>query len=143
MMSTSESGMRRIDVFFYGLFMDEALLHEKGVRPGSMQPASVRGFQLRIGRRATLVANAAGCAYGIVASLTHRELDQLYSDPSLRDYRPEAVLAAISNSHSVPALCFNLMAPPSPDERNIDYARKLRALAQRLGFPPDYLASIE
>ena len=142
-MSTTESRMRRIDAFFYGLFMDEALLHEKGVRPGSRQAASVRGFQLRIGRRATLVANAAGCAYGIVASLTHRELDELYSDPSLRDYRPEAVIATLSDGSSVPALCFNLIAPPSPEERNPDYARKLRALTQRLGFPADYVASIE
>src|SRR5438874_5902096 len=129
-MSTSESRMRRIDVFFYGLFMDKALLHGRGVRPGSMQAASVRGFQLRIGRRATLVRDEAGCAYGIVASLTHRELEELYSDPSLRDYRPEAVLARISNGESVPALCFNLMASPSPEERHSDYARKLRALAQ-------------
>jgi hypothetical protein len=35
------------------------------------------------------------------------------------------------------------MAPPSPEERNSDYARKLRALAQRLGFPPVYVTSIE
>ena len=135
--------MRRIDVFFYGLFMDEALLHERGVRPGSMQAASVRGFQLRIGRRATLVRDEAGCAYGIVTSLTHGDLEELYSDPSLRDYRPEAVLADLPNGESVPALCFNLMAPPSPEERNSDYARKLRALARQLGFPPDYVASIE
>ena len=130
-------------MFFYGLFMDEALLHERGVRPGSMRTASVRGFQLRIGRRATLVRDGASCAYGIVASLTHRELEDLYSDPSLRDYRPEPVLAALSNGGSVPALCFNLMAPPSAEERNTDYARKLRALAQRLRFPPGYVASIE
>ena len=50
--------MRRIDVFFYGLFMDEALLHERGVRPGSMQAASVRGFQLRIGRHEDNIAAA-------------------------------------------------------------------------------------
>ena len=85
----------------------------------------------------------AGCAYGVIASLTHGELEELYSDPSLRDYRPEAVLADLPNGESVPALCFNLMAPPSPEERNSDYARKLRALARQLGFPPDYVASIE
>ncbi len=47
--------MRKIDVFFYGLFMDEALLKTKGVIPANLRYASVLGFQLRIGNRATLV----------------------------------------------------------------------------------------
>jgi hypothetical protein len=35
---------RRIDVFFYGLFMDENALHEKGLRPAHARRASVNGF---------------------------------------------------------------------------------------------------
>jgi hypothetical protein len=49
---------RRIPVFFYGLFMDAELLRAKGTAPGGIQQASVPGFALRIGQRATLIADA-------------------------------------------------------------------------------------
>ena len=134
--------MRRIDVFFYGLFMDEDLLRAKGVTATHLRPASVPGFQLRIGKRATLVPAQSGRVFGLIASLSHVELERLYSEPSVQAYRPEAVLAHLSNGETLAALCFNLVEPPSFDERNPDYASKLRALAERLHFPADYVASI-
>ncbi len=39
---------RRIEVFFYGLFMDADLLRAKGARPENIRVASVPGFALRI-----------------------------------------------------------------------------------------------
>jgi hypothetical protein len=135
--------MRRIDVFFYGLFMDEDLLRAKGVMPVDIRPASVSGFQLRIGNRATLVPALSGRVFGRVASLSHVELEQLYSEPGLQAYRPEAVLAQLTNGETLAALCYNLVEPPALAERNPDYASKLRALAERLDFPPEYVASIE
>ena len=134
--------MRRIDVFFYGLFMDEDLLRAKGVMAMDIRPALVTGFQLRIGNRATLVPAQSGRVFGRIASFTHVELEQLYSDPSLQAYKPEAVLAQLDNGESLAVLCFNLVEPPSPQERNPEYASKLRALAERLDFPADYVASI-
>jgi hypothetical protein len=134
--------MRRIDVFFYGLFMDEELLRSKGVTAKDMRPASVSGFQLRIGNRATLVPTQSARAFGRVVSLSHAELEQLYSEPGLQAYQPEAVLAQLANGETVAALCFNLVEPPSLQERNPEYASKLRALAQRLEFPSEYIASI-
>jgi hypothetical protein len=47
---------RRVDVFFYGLFMDIGVLRQSGVEPVNPRRASADGFALRIGRRATLVA---------------------------------------------------------------------------------------
>ena len=135
--------MRKIDVFFYGLFMDEELLRSKGVTPANLRPASVAGFQLRIGDRATLAPSPAGHVYGLIASLSHTDLERLYSEPSVSAYQPEAVLAALSNGEILPALCFNLPEPPSAGERNTDYASKLRSLAERLNFPADYVASIQ
>jgi len=135
--------MRRIDVFFYGLFMDEDLLKTKGVTALDLRPASVSRFELRIGNRATLVPAPSGRVFGLVASLTHADLERLYSDPSVQAYRPEAVLAHLLNGETMPALCFNLVEPPSVDERNPEYASKLRALAERLSFPAEYIASIE
>jgi len=138
----SEASARRIDVFFYGLFMDEALLREKGVNPGNRRAASVENFSLVIGARATLVPCAGRTVHGVLFSLTHGELDALYSDASVRAYRPEAVSARLAEGGVVPALCFNLPAPPPAGERNPQYASKLRELAGRIGLPPDYVSSI-
>jgi hypothetical protein len=103
---------RRIDVFFYGLFMDPALLRERGIRPESPRRAALRGFALRIGQRAALVPNATKRAYGLVMALSHAEIEQLYSDESVRAYRPEAVLCELDDGSRIPALCFNLVEPP-------------------------------
>ena len=133
---------RRIDVFFYGLFMDEALLREKGVNPLNRRVASVENFTLVIGARATLVPRAGRTAHGVLFSLTHGEVDALYAEASVSVYRPEAVLAQLTGGGVTPALCFNLPTPPAADERNPEYASKLREVAARIGLPPDYVASI-
>ena len=133
---------RRIDVFFYGLFMDAELLRAKGVNPTNLRAASTPGFALRIGQRATLVRNPHGRAHGILMELTHADVDRLYEEPSVQAYRPEAVLCKLHDGSQVPALCFNLVEPPRPEEANSEYAAKLRDLAARLGLPSDYVNSI-
>ena len=134
--------VRRIEVFFYGLFMDETLLREKGLSPEGRRPACVEDFRLVIGERATLVPSEGGEAHGVLFSLTPGEVDALYSEESVSAYRPEAVCAQLADGSVVPALCFNLPAPPAPGERNPQYASKLRQLAERLGLPADYVSSI-
>jgi hypothetical protein len=134
---------RRIDAFFYGLFMDADLLRAKGIHPENVRPASVPGFALRIGKRATLLRTPDAIAYGILMELTHAEIEQLYSEPSVSAYRPEAVLTKLTHGSTVPALCFNLVVPPAPEDANLEYAAKLRDLARRLELPPDYVESIQ
>jgi hypothetical protein len=134
---------RRIEVFFYGLFMDADLLRTKGVNPANIRPAFVPGFALRIGQRATLLRNPNGLAHGILMEITHTEVEQLYSEPSVRAYRPEAVLCELNDGSRVPALCFNLLEPPRAEEANSEYAAKLRDLAARVGLPSDYVDSIQ
>jgi hypothetical protein len=134
--------MRKIDVYFYGLFMDQDLLREKGFLETNLRPASLPGFKLHIGKRATLVPSQDAKVFGLIGSLSHTELAKLYSESSVQDYRPEAVLAYLPNGEPLAALCFNLVEPPSSDEHNPDYATKLRALAKHLKFPSDYIASI-
>lgn len=135
-------GPRRIEVFVYGLFMDVDLLRTKGVYPTNIRPASVPGFALRIGQRATLLRNPNGLAHGILMELTHAEIDQLYAEPTVQAYRPEAVLCELNDGSRIPALCFNLIEPPGPEEANSEYAAKLRGLATRLGLPSDYVNDI-
>jgi hypothetical protein len=137
-----DSTARRIDAFFYGLFMDDVLLKGKGLNPENRRLASVENFCLVIGARASLVPCENGKVYGVLFSLTHNEMDALYSEPSVSVYRPEAVSAHLADGSIIPALCFNLPVPPLPDERNPQYAAKLRDLAERIGLPPDYVSSI-
>lgn len=138
----TETETRRIDVFFYGLFMDDALLREKGINPLHRQMASVENFCLVIGERAALVPCPGQTVYGVLFSLTHAEVDVLYAEASVSVYRPEALLARLEDGSAVPALCFNLPVPPSQEERNPQYAAKLRALAERIGLPQGYVSSI-
>jgi hypothetical protein len=135
--------VRKIDVFFYGLFMDEVLLRDKGITSPNLRVAFVPGFQLRIGNRATLVPIPSERVFGVVASLSHSELERLYSEPGVLAYRPEAILAHLLNGEILAALCFNLMESPPADEHNPEYASKLRALAAQLHLPADYVSSIQ
>ena len=133
---------RRVDGFFYGLYMDVDVLREAGVTPQNPRRAHVDGFALRIGRRATLLPSAGSRAYGMLYALTHAELERLYTAPGLELYRPEAVLAVPAGGAPTPALCYNLRDAPTPDERNPEYAERLRRALGRLDFPPEYIASV-
>jgi hypothetical protein len=132
----TEAQVRSIDIFFYGLFMDDALLREKGMNPANRRIAFVENFCLVIGARATLVPCANATVHGVLYSLTHNEVDALYSEASVSVYRPEAVSAHLADGSIIPALCFNLPTPPSREERNAQYVSKLRELAERIGLPP-------
>jgi hypothetical protein len=143
MIAMTEAKVRRIDLFFYGLFMDDALLREKGISPENRRLASVENFRLVIGARATLVPCANGTVHGVVFSLTHTEVDTLYAEASVSVYRPEAVSAHLADGSVIPALCFNLPLPPPITERNPQYAAKLRQLADRIGLPSSYVSSIQ
>ena len=78
---------RRINVFFYGLFMDAGLLRAKGANPLNIRLACVPGYALRIGQRATLIESSQSRSFGMLMELTHDEIEQLYSEASVRAYR--------------------------------------------------------
>jgi Gamma-glutamyl cyclotransferase, AIG2-like len=134
---------RQAEVFFYGLFMDQDLLRAKGLAPTGAEPAWVKGLSLRIGRRAALVPEASGRVHGVVMSLTLAELEQLYSEESVRAYQPHAVLAQLAGGGVVAALCYNLPNPPPASERNPEYAAKLRSVALKVGLPAEYIRSLQ
>ena len=133
---------RRIEVFFYGLFMDADALREKGLHPANPRHARVDGMALHLGARATLAPERGGRVHGMVMSLMHAEIDQLYAEPSVAAYRAEPVMARLMDGGSVAALCFNLPAVPAGVRSNPDYAAKLRIVAKRLGLPESYIARI-
>ena len=134
---------RRIDVFFYGLFMDTAILRASGVaEPANPRRAFVDDFELRIGQRATVVPVAGSRVYGMLFGLTHTELDLLYAAPGLEAYRAEAVLAWPFDGAVTPALCYNLRDPPQANEWNREYASRLQQVLANLSFPEEYVASV-
>jgi Gamma-glutamyl cyclotransferase, AIG2-like len=133
---------RRVSVFFYGLFMDPELLREKGLQPENAELASVPGYALRIGRRAALVPHGAETVFGMVMTLTNSELARLYSEASVREYKPTAVLAHLKDGSIIPALCYNLPEPPAADERNPEYVTRLRTVGEKVGLPESYLRAI-
>lgn len=133
---------RRVDGFFYGLFMDVDILRKSGVAPMNVRRAYVDDFGLRIGNRATLLPLPGARSYGMLIALTHAELERLYAAPGLDAYRPEAVLAHCLDGGFAPALCYNLVAAPRADEKNSAYAAKLQALLGHLGFPAEYVRSV-
>jgi len=127
---------RSVDIFFYGLFMDIAILQNQGVKPQNPRRAYVDGYVLRIGQRASLVPATGQRAYGMIIALTHAEIAMLYAPPGLQNYRPEAVLAiSMESGEPVPALCYILEEPPAANEYNAEYAAKLRAVLQALNLP--------
>lgn len=128
-------------VFFYGLFMDEALLASKGLRPTGATVGYVDGFSLHIGERATLLPEAGGRAYGVMMEIAAKDVAALYSDPGVADYVAEPVVVFLPGHGEVPAVCYNL-----PAERlagtNPEYAAALLQLATKLGLPDSYLGHI-
>ena len=94
---------RTVDIFFYGLFMDMGLLQQRGLHPSHPQVASLDGYAIVIGERATLIPRAEARVYGIVTGLTFADIDTLYAEPSVREYRPEAVLVTCEDGRQVPS----------------------------------------
>lgn len=131
-----------VDAFFYGLYMDETILAQAGVTPRLARKARLDGFVLRIGQRATLVKARGGIVWGMVYALTPDDLARLYGG-ALAIYQPEDIEVALENRAIIPARVYNLPQAPAPDERNPDYAAKLKAALTRLGFPAGYIAGIE
>lgn len=132
-----------IDGFFYGLFMDADVLREAGTKPSNFRRAYVDDFALRIGQRATLVPSPGARAYGMLISLSNQDLETLYSTPGLEAYRSEQVIAHTLEGEAVPALCYNLLEAPEQHERNPEYAARLKRVLKDLGFPAEYVESIE
>src|SRR6202034_3901878 len=98
--------------------MDAELLRTKGAQPVNIRVAYVRDFALHVGQRATLLRARNARSYGTLMELTHAEIEQLYSEASVKAYRPEAVLTELADGSRVPALCFNLCVLPGPEEVN-------------------------
>lgn len=131
---TDNSAQRLHDVFFYGLYMDPEILRQKDVGPRNPRIGKLENYRLKIGNKATLLREDGSCAWGMVYSLTHAEINSLYWGAGLDDYAAEAVMVKVGDDLVV-ALCCNLIEPPAENESNPDYQAKLQQAMDRLGMP--------
>src|SRR5688572_19608651 len=103
-----------VDAFFYGLYMDDAVLAGAGVKPRAPRKACAHGYALHIGQRATLVKAPSSIAWGVVYSLTPDDLAVLYGAPGLEVYRPEEIEVTLENRAIIPVRVYNLAQAPAP-----------------------------
>jgi hypothetical protein len=136
--------MRKVWTFFYGSFMNQDVLSKADVHPTERQAARLDGWDLKIAPRATLVPSPASCVYGILAKLTHSEIDKLYTKDwfGFGTYLPEAVLVTYAAARQAAAICYiawQLEGGKPTDE----YIGKMLSVAREHSFPEDYVRRIQ
>nr|WP_299384223.1 gamma-glutamylcyclotransferase family protein [Allomuricauda sp.] len=131
----------KIKVFFYGLYMDEAILLKNGIRPSQIQMGHLKDYTLKIGTRASLLPSPGSTAYGLLMTVDANHIKILYSETSVADYIPEKVDVYTNTTQPIEAICYNLPAELLSGT-NAGYAQALYSLAKKLGFPEGYLKKI-
>ena len=135
----------KVLTFFYGSYMNLAVLKEVGIAPEQWEVARLSGYDITIAPRANLVRSGQHCVYGIVARLTHEELTQLYAhaqDMLGETYLPEAVLVETLEGKWLPALCY-FCHDMKPRPAANDYVNRITAPAREYGFPDWYIARLQ
>jgi catechol 2,3-dioxygenase-like lactoylglutathione lyase family enzyme len=135
---------RPVWVFFYGSFMSPEVLAKAGVRPTDLQKARLDGWQLTIAPRATLLPAANASVYGILARLTHGELDRLYTKDffGFGTYLPEAVLVMRDAGSPLAAISY-VAWQLEGGKPTREYVDKILSVARQYSFPDDYVRHIE
>ncbi len=131
-----------MQVFFYGLFMDEDILSKNGVNPSNPRVGVLKDYTLKIGNRASLLPSKNDEAYGILVEVDDQEIIGLYAEKSVADYIPEDVTVTTNSGEEINATCYNLPLQMLSGT-NEQYARSLHELAVKLEFPEDYLNKIK
>jgi len=131
-----------MDVFFYGLFMDEEILMKNGVAPSNPRKGYLNNYTLKIGNRASLIPADGEKAYGILMQVDDVKIKNLYAEKSVADYVPENVEIMTESNELVSATCYNLPLELLAGT-NQNYAKLLYDLAKRLNLPSSYLEKIE
>ncbi len=135
----------RVRVFFYGSYMNPAVLREVDLVPESFEVARLDGYDIRIAPRANLVPSSEHCVYGVLAEATHAELARLYTHAKHvlgETYLPHPVLTQNRFGAFVPALCYiapNMAARPADPA----YVDRIVEPARALGFPDWYVKRLE
>ena len=132
----------KMEVFFYGLFMDSTILLKNGVKPSNPRKGYLNDYELKIGNRASLIPCKGQKSYGMVMTVDSDAIHDLYAEASVADYIPEEVHIITGTNEFISATCYNLPAE-SLTGTNEAYALSLYKLATEQGFPGEYLDKIK
>ena len=69
-------------IFFYGSYINLAVLREVDLVPDRVEVARLPGFDIQIRPLANLVPSDQHTVYGILATATHAEIERLYEHTS-------------------------------------------------------------
>ena len=134
-----------VAVFFYGSYMNGAVLREIGLTSRRTDVASLSGFDIEIAPIANVVPVAGQMVWGIITTATHAELDQVYAharDVLGRVYLPHAVLVEAAGGVFRPVLCY-IGVPVVPAPAANDYVDRVVAGAREHGLPAAYIDRLE
>lgn len=131
--------------FFYGSYINRDVLRGVGLEPARFERASLPGWKITIGPLANVLPSPRATVWGIVATLSHAELDRLYAhakDVLGGEYFPHPVLVTTESSPAEAALCY--VANELPEKpASAEYVNRILEPARELGFPEPYLERLE
>lgn len=135
----------KVWVFFYGSYMNRAVLAEAGLELDGAEPARLAGWDIVIRPRANLVRAETATVHGVLLRATHDELVRLYAharDVLGEVYLPEAVIVETRAGTWRAALCYvshdmeHAPADPAYVDRIVDAACEH-------GLPAAYVSRLE
>lgn len=135
---------RKAWTFFYGSFVNPKVLSNADVFPADAQRGRLDGWDILIEPRATLRPSDECCVYGILAKVSHADLDKLYAKDwfGFGAYLPEAVNIAIDNDRYVPAMCY-IAWEMERGKATREYIGKIVEIAEEYGFPKWYIDRVK
>lgn len=132
--------------FFYGGYMNPNTLRAYGTTPEVCEVGYVEGLELTVGPIANMAPKKGSRAYGLLARLSHEDLETLYGgDPTALKgsrYLPEAVLVKTEAGTAVPAMTY-LCGTLSGAMPEAEYVASLVKAAEVLGLPDAYIDHIK
>ena len=135
----------KVMTFFYGSYINPAVLREVDLVPKRIEVARLPGYDITIRPLANLVASDRHSVYGVLADTTHEELERLYAHARVvlgGIYLPHPVLVYGMSGQAEPALCY--IAPSlTPKPPTADYVARILDPARTHGFPEWYIERLE
>ncbi|MCG8460575.1 MAG: gamma-glutamylcyclotransferase [Holophagales bacterium] len=135
----------KVWVFFYGSYMNPAVLREVDLIPEGFEVARLDGYDIRIAPRANLVPSSQHSVYGVLAEASHAELERLYAHAEQvlgEVYHPYPVLTQSASGSWFPALCY-IASSMEPGQADLAYVGRIVDPARDFGFPSWYLERLE
>lgn len=134
-----------VAVFFYGSYMNPAVLAEAHLTPTDIEVAELPDYEIEIHPLANLVHSEGQRVFGVLTHATHAQLERLYAharDVLGGTYLPHPVLVETQSGDLVPAFCY-IASELEPREATRDYVDRILAPARAHGFPSWYVERIE